>query len=51
MHDMNNVELSFPKSLQTSAGTLSYIECDLFVPHNLQPTLALNPLSRHQAIV
>jgi len=48
---MNNVEFSFPKFLQTSAGTLSYIECDLFVPHNLQPTLARNPLSRHKAIL
>jgi hypothetical protein len=51
MHGMNNIELSFPYFLQTSAGTLTYIECNLFVLHNLQPTLACNPLIRHQAIV
>jgi len=51
MHGMNNIERSFPWFLETSAGTLPYIECNFFVRHNLQPTLACNPLIRHQAIV
>ena len=51
MRGMNDMELSFLCFLETSTGTLSYTECDLFVLHNLQPTLTCDPLIRRQAIV